>query len=282
VVTSRITSHLKKRAAEKPPREPLLVRTESENGRKRTEYAIKFPELVSDRSLLYKDIPHDENATEQATKVLQRTTPKLSLAKVNLSQTSTIDGLDSFVGYDSVDDEDDGDITNRSPDRPTLFDPPSGIILDTTAIIPSTSQTYDMVDIETVATGIKLDYEFYTTATMDNLTPPSEGPSSYPTTPLRQVFSRLASPSDEASTEDVDSPVSEPDDPQSPHSGGPPPTSFTTSFYDSLLVDMEIEQPVEADAQKWFDFDWNVEDKGRISSPENVGMDELDEWLEGI
>src|SRR5271170_2919959 len=228
VVSSRITSHLKRRAAEKPPREPLLTRYESENGRKRTEYYLKYPDLLSDRSILYKTTDQTE------TKVLQ----SVPASKLNILSSDVLDMLDPDE-YDSE------DISNRSPDRPTLFDPPSGVTLS------PDHQSYDnllgtsmMVDID-VPTGIKLDYEFFVenvpAIPIDNLTPPSEEVS-YPNTPLREVFSRRASPATADDVELATPPAAddevEPDDPQSPHSGAPngPNTLLPPAFYDSPLI----------------------------------------------
>ena len=306
VVSSRITSHLKRRAAEKPPREPLLVRYESENGRKRTEYHLKNPDLVSDRSPLYANIKVDTPET----KVLQ-TVPA---SKLNIISSDPLDVLDSDE-YDSE------DISNRSPDRPTLFDPPFGVTLS------PDHQTYDnllgttmMVEDIDVPTGIKLDYEFLepTTIPIDNLTPPSEE-ISYPNTPLREVFSRRASPVDPSDVQESTPPAEdEPDDPQSPHSGAPNGTNtLPTSFYDSPLiyhsitlsptqteevemfestveeeddevrvVEMRTERLVSKQPVLWLneseDFTWEEKREGHVPSPEKVRMDELEEWLEGI
>ena len=313
VVSSRITSHLKRRAAEKPPREPLLTRYESENGRKRTEYYLKYPDLLSDRSKLY-----DKAATTDQTKVLQ----SVPASKLNILSSDVLDMLDP-------DDYDSEDISNRSPDRPTLFDPPSGVTLS------PDHQSYDnllgnsmMVDID-VPTGIKLDYEFFVETVpavpLDNLTPPSEEVS-YPNTPLREVFSRRASPATAAEDVELTTPPAanddvEPDDPQSPHSGASngPNTLLPPAFYDSPLIyhsmalsqtqteEVEMFEPGEEDgdddevrvvemraehnakhARMWVheseDFgSWDAKkEDGHVPSPEKVGMDELEEWLEGI
>ena len=296
VVSSRITSHLKRRAAEKPPREPLLIRSESENGRKRTEYHIKYPELVSDRSPLYTYLK--SHGTEA--KVLQ-TVPA---SKLNIITSDLLDILDA-------DEYDAEDISNRSPDRPTLFDPPLGVVLS------PDQQPYDnllgssmMVEID-VPTGIKLDYEFFEVppVPVDNLTPPSED-LSYPNTPSKEVFSRRESPVDPSDVETA-SPAedNEPDDPQSPHSGAPDsPNTLPTSFYDSPLiyrssrnqpeqvemtmedVDQDevrfVEMRMEKQLKPWMnesDFTWEQKrDEGDVPSPEKVGVDELEEWLEGL
>src|SRR5579862_5615284 len=172
VVSSRITSHFKRRAAEKPPREPLLERYESEHGRQRTVYHLKNPELVSDRSPMYAEI-HIETAED---KVL-RTTPA---SKLNILPAESVDISEDEDDYESE------DISNRSPDRPTLFDPPQGVIYS------PDHQPFDnlamIVEVD-VPTGIKLDYEFYDeipSVPIDNLTPPSEE-ISYPNTPLHEV-----------------------------------------------------------------------------------------------
>jgi hypothetical protein len=293
VVTSRITSHLKRRAAEKPPREPLLIRYESEQGRKRTEYYLKYPDLVSDRSILYKaiktDIPEE--------KVLKTNSSKMNIIPINIVDSDSDE-------YDSE------DISHRSPDRPTLFDPPTGLILspDHNPIFGNLLSTSMIMDID-VPTGIKLDYEFYEpTIPIDNLTPPSEE-TSYPNTPLREVFSRRASPIEP----DVANPVvpsppaeDEPDDPQSPHSGAPDGPNTLPSFFDSPLIyhvsthtqteevemfdvddsgdddEVRIVQTPQQKSQTWSeDFTWEDKRDG-IPSPEKVGMDELEEWLEGI
>jgi hypothetical protein len=302
VVSSRITSHLKRRAAEKPPREPLLIRYESENGRKRTEYHMKHPDLVSDRSPLYEAI----KAEQRETKVLQA----VPASKLNIISSDVLDILDS-------DDYDSEDISNRSPDRPTLFDPPSGV-----TISPHHQTTFDdllgntmMADID-VPTGIKLDYEFFepTTVSIDTLTPSSEE-ISYPNTPLQEVFSRRASPIDPPDEESTPPAEDEPDDPQSPHSGAPNGNNtLPTSFYDSPLiyhsmalsrtqteevemfesnveeeedevrvVEMRTEPHISKQPGIWSeDFTWEEKREGHVPSPEKVGMDELEEWLEGI
>jgi hypothetical protein len=297
VVTSRITSHLKRRAAEKPPREPLLIRYESETGRKRTEYYLKYPDLVTDRSSLYTaiktDIPEE--------KVLQTNPSKLNIIPLDLEESDSDE-------YDSE------DISHRSPDRPTLFDPPTGLVLspDHQGFDHLLSTTMIM-DID-VPTGIKLDYEFYEpTMPLDNLTPPSEE-MSYPNSPLREVFSRRASPvAPDVEDAIVPSPPAddEPDDPQSPHSGAPDGPHTLTSFFDSPLIyhmstlthseevemfdaddsgeDDEVrvvEMRPEPKSHTWINeaeyFTWEEKRDGRIPSPEKVGMDELEEWLEGI
>jgi hypothetical protein len=253
--------------------------------------------MVTERSPLYESIK-----SEQPEEKALRATPA---SKLNIS-LDVLDILDSDE-YDSE------DISNRSPDRPTLFDPPAGIVLS-----PDHHQVYDILGSSTimdidVPTGIKLDYEFFEgipTIPIDNLTPPSEDVS-YPTTPLREVFSRRASPVDPS---DESSPVASQDDlddPQSPHSGAPNgPNTLPTSFYDSPLImaqtsmDVEMfESAVESDDDNdevrvvemrterhfvkqtlWIneseDFTW--EKKSHVPSPEKVGMDELEEWLEGI
>jgi len=291
VVSSRITSHLKRRAAEKPPREPLLARSESENGRTRTEYKLKHPDLVSDRSPLYADIklPVEEE------KVL-RTTPA---SKLNILSSDPLDEMSDSDDYDSE------DISTRSPDRPTLFDIPNGM-----ALSPD-HQGFDVLgssimDID-VPTGIQLDYEFYDqgipSIPLDNLTPPSED-ISYPNTPLREVFSSRATPIEpdvESTPPSPPAEVTEQDDPQSPHSGAQPePNPIPASFFDSPLIfqqpedEMYIEEEddevrvveMRAEQQKQFtwiseDFTWE-EKRAHLPSPEKVGMDELEEWLEGI
>lgn len=321
VVSSRITSHLKRRAAEKPPREPLLTRYESENGRKRTEYYLKYPDLLSDRSTLYQSTTTATATDQTETKVLQ----SVPASKLNILSSDVLDMLDTDE-YDSE------DISNRSPDRPTLFDPPSGLTLS------PDHQSYNnlldtamMVDID-VPTGIKLDYEFFVEAgvpaiPIDNLTPPSEEVS-YPNTPLREVFSRRASPATADDVELATPPAAdddvEPDDPQSPHSGAPngPNTLLPPAFYDSPLiyhsmalsqtqteevemfeagggeddgdddevrvVEMRTEQHNAKHTRMWVheseDFaSWDAKKgDGHVPSPEKVGMDELEEWLEGI
>jgi hypothetical protein len=294
---------LKRRAAEKPPREPLLVRYESENGRKRTEYHLKHPELVSDRSPLYEAIKPERTES----KVLQ-TVPA---SRLNILSSDVLDMLDSDE-YDSE------DISNRSPDRPTLFDPPSGITLS-----PTHQTTFDNLlgttmtaDID-VPTGIKLDFEFFEhiTIPIDSFTPPSED-ISYPNTPLREVFSRLASPVDPSDIDETTPPAEdEPDDPQFPHTGAPNGNNtLPTSFYDSpliyhsvglsqaqseevemfestveeeedevLVVEMRMDQHISKQQKIWSeDFTWEEKREGHVPSPENVRMDELEEWLEGI
>lgn len=312
VVSSRITSHFKRRAAEKPPREPLLERYESENGRQRTVYHLKNPDLVSDRSPMYADLK-----IEVVEDKVLRTTPA---SKLNIIPSEVLD-----ISEEDEDEYDSEDISNRSPDRPTLFDPPQGVIYS------PDHQPFDnlsmMVDID-VPTGIKLDYEFYDgipSVPIDNLTPPSEE-ISYPNTPLHEVFSRRASPVDPS---DVEEPTltppaaeeAEPDDPQSPHSGAPNGSNtLPTSFYDSPLiyhplvlsqthseevemfekmtmeeeeddevrvVEMRTERNVASKSGAgWMheseDFTWEERREGHVPSPENVGLDELEEWLEGI
>src|SRR5208282_573351 len=184
---------------------------------------LKYPDLLSDRSKLYKTVDQTE------TKVLQ----SVPASKLNILSSDVLDMLDTDE-YDSE------DISNRSPDRPTLFDPPSGVTLS------PDHQSYDnllgtsmMVDID-VPTGIKLDYEFFVenvpAIPIDNLTPPSEEVS-YPNTPLREVFSRRASPIDPPDEESTPPAEDEPDDPQSPHSGAPNGNNtLPTSFYDSPLI----------------------------------------------
>ena len=291
VVSSRITSHLKRRAAEKPPREPLLARSESENGRTRTEYKLKFPDQVSDRSPLYAEIkiPVEEE------KVL-RTTPA---SKLNILSSDPLGDMSDSDEYDSE------DISNRSPDRPTLFDIPNGV-----ALSPD-HQVFDvlgssMMDID-ITTGIALDYEFYDkgipSIPLDNLTPPSED-ISYPSTPLREVFSSRATPIDADVESTVPSPpaeVTELDDPQSPHSGAQPePNPVPTSFFDTALIYQQTEEEMyieeeddevrvvemRTEQQKQFtwineEFTWE-EKRVHLPSPEKVGVDELEEWLEGI
>lgn len=294
VVSSRITSHLKRRAAEKPPREPLLTRFESENGRKRTEYHLKYPDLVSDRSKLYANVKRDVPET----KVLRAVTA----SKLNILSSDPLE-LDSDE-YDSE------DSTNRSPDRPTLFDPPAGVSL---------SPVYDhllspsiMVDID-VPTGIKLDHEFdqaIPSIPIENLTPPSEE-ASYPSSPLREVFSRRSSPVEPSDIENL-APADPPeaDDPQSPHSGAPDNTNLPSAFYESLLyhsvqtqteeVEMfeangedegdddevrVVEMQPERTTTKHYEGDLTWEERkdgAHVPSPENVGVDELEEWLEGL
>ena len=330
VVSSRITSHLKRRAAEKPPREPLLARCESENGRKLTAYYLKYPERISERSWLYRDIkPVHSNGSHShpsPAKVLQ----SVPASKLNILSSDVLDMLDEDDGYDSE------DISNRSPDRPTLFDPPYGV-----AMSPAEYNilTGGMMDIDDVPTGIKLDYEFLDPAT-ENLTPPSEE-ISLPNTPLQEAFSRRASPMPAAveaeggePSGEVPSPAADeelPDDPQSPHSGGAPNVTNTlsTSFFDSPLIyhsmslsqhtePVELQEMVDAmgmeeddDEVRVVDFGvlsaserrgfggttggkaagraneellWREkkDEGGHVSSPEKVGMDELEEWLEGI
>ena len=178
VVSSRITQHLKRRAAEKPPREPLLTRSESDTGRKRTEYYLKYPERVTDRSPLYAHIK-----LEQPEEKALRTTPA---SKLNILSSDILDMLDSDE-YDSE------DMSNRSPDRPTLFDPPDGGVLSPDVVFDILGRQ-DIMDID-VPTGIKLDYEFFEgipSIPVDNLTPPSDD-TSYPTTPLRE-FSPVVHP----------------------------------------------------------------------------------------
>ena len=177
-----------------------------------------------------------------------------------------------------------------------------------------------MVDDIDVPTGIKLDYEFFepTAIPIDNLTPPSEE-ISYPNTPLREVFSRRASPVDPSDVQESTPPAEdEPDDPQSPHSGAPNGTNtLPTSFYDSPLiyhsmtlsptqteevemfeptveeeddevrvVEMRTERSVSKQPAMWLneseDFTWEEKREGHVPSPEKVRMDELEEWLEGI
>ena len=330
VVSSRITSHLKRRAAEKPPREPLLARCESENGRKLTAYRLKYPERISERSQLYRDLkPVHSDASHYHHSSPATVLQSVPASKLNILSSDVLDILDDDDEYDSE------DISNRSPDRPTLFDPPHGV-----AMSPAEFNilTGGMMDIDDVPTGIKLDYEFLDPTT-DNLTPPSEE-SSLPNTPLQEVFSRRASPMPAgAETEggepsgEVPSPAADeelPDDPQSPHSGGAPNVTNTlsTSFFDSPLIyhSMSLSQHTEpvgqeemVDAMGMEEDDDEVrvvdlgvsaiserrgfgstrggkvagpsneellwtgkKDEGHISSPEKVGMDELEEWLEGI
>lgn len=291
VVSSRITSHLKRRAAEKPPREPLLTRSESENGRTRTEYKLKHPDLVTDRSPLYADIkiPVEEE------KVL-RMTPA---SKLNILSSDPLGEMSDSDEYDSE------DISNRSPDRPTLFDPPNGV-----AYSPD-HEVFDvlgssMMDID-VPTGIKLDFEFYGQGTpsvpLDNLTPPSEE-ISYPNTPLREVFSSRATPIDPDTESTIPSPpaeVTEQDDPQSPHSGAQPELNpVPASFFDNPLIYQETGEEMYIDEEDdevrvvemrteqhkqftWINEEFTWEEKRvHLPSPEKVGMDELEEWLEGI
>jgi hypothetical protein len=298
VVSSRITSHFKRRAAEKPPREPLLERYESENGRQRTAYRLMRPELVSDRSGMYSGA-HEESLED---KVL-RATPA---SKLNILSAEPVDVSEDEDEYDSE------DISNRSPDRPTLFDPPNDMVYS------PPNQAFDnlsmIVDID-VPTGIKLDYEFYDeipSVPIDNLTPPSEEVS-HPTTPL-EVFSRHATPVAPSHEEETLTPPTasdeEPDDPQSPHSGAPPApnTLALSTFYDSPLISYSIdtaqgqvemldkmsleedddevrvvEMHIEQTAKSWPDLPtWGDKRENHVPSPENVGLDELEEWLEGI
>ena len=308
VVSSRITSHFKRRAAEKPPREPLLERYESENGRQRTVYHLKSPELVSDRSSMYAGV--QEESLED--KVL-RATPA---SKLNILPAEPVD-----ISEDDEDEYDSEDISNRSPDRPTLFDPPRGIVYSPDQ--PPFDNLSMMVDID-VPTGIKLDYEFYDPSIpLDDLTPPtSEEELSNPNTPLREVFSRRPSPAASdaetipagvltppAATEDEDL-----DDPQSPHSGAPSNPNALSTFYDSPLISFSmmsetqsqreevemfdkmhldeeedevrvVEMRIERTVAKstWEDIpEWEDKREGHVPSPENVGLDELEEWLEGI
>jgi hypothetical protein len=241
---------------------------------------------------------------EQPEEKALRTTPA---SKLNILSSDILDMLDSDE-YDSE------DMSNRSPDRPTLFDPPDGAVLSPDVVFDILGGQ-DIMDID-VPTGIKLDYEFFEgipSIPVDNLTPPSDD-TSYPTTPLREVFSRRTSPVDPS---DISSPVpstEDLDDPQSPHSGAPSgPNTLPTSFYDSPLiyslpmarihteeiemfesaiddddddevrvVEMRTERHVKRTL--WIneseDFTWEKRDG--VPSPEKVGMDELEEWLEGI
>jgi hypothetical protein len=250
VVSSRITSHLKRRAAEKPPREPLLERYESETGRKRTEYHLKLPEMVSDRSAMYPPQPVIEEHVLQATYA----------SKLNI------------LPYEDEEEEDvyAMDISRRSP-HPTLFDPPAGVIL-------SPIEQFDIL-------STNLDY---------HLSPAPSDSSSYPS-PLDQVFSRNPSPDAENRTP---SSVDEMDT-------VPSPPATTTDPYDSSLLyqssrenmfqnvisleedDDEVHVvEVHRDASKAFhrdeDMSWATKRSGHVPSPENIGLEELEEWLEGI
>lgn len=306
VVSSRITSHLKRRAAEKPPREPLLARYESENGRRSTAYHLKYPERVSERSPLYLDIkPVHSSEHLPAHRPPPKPLQSVPASKLNILSSDVLDMLDDEDEYDSE------DISNRSPDRPTLFDPPNGIAMSPEYSILGGG----MMDIDDVPTGIKLDYEFLEP---DNLTPPSEE-ISLPNTPLQEGFSRRASPIAVDGTEEeeeVPSPAADeelPDDPQSPHSGGVPNVE-QTSFFDFPLIyhsqhTEQAEQDAMYDGTGMEDDDDEVhivalgaartrgssarvkgaatqedsllwtEKKDELASPEKVGMDELEEWL---
>ena len=331
VVSSRITSHLKRRAAEKPPREPLLARCESENGRKLTAYRLKYPDRISERSRLYRDLkPVHSDGSHCHISSPVTALQSVPASKLNILSSDVLDMLDDDDEYDPQ------DISNRSPDRPTLFDPPHGVVMSPAEFNILTGA---MMNIDDVPTGIKLDYEFLDPTT-DNLTPPSEE-ISLPNTPLQEVFSRRASPIPAAAeaegsepSGEVPSPAAEeelPDDPQSPHSGGVPNVTNTlsTSFFDSPLIyhSMSLSQqtePVEQeemvdvmgmeeddDEVRVVDFGVSAisgrrgfggtrggkvagpsneellwtgkkDEGGHVSSPEKVGMDELEEWLEGI
>jgi hypothetical protein len=296
VVSSRITSHLKRRAAEKPPREPLLTRSESETVRKRTEYFLKYPDLVSDRSPLYACLRVKQSESQP----LQILTD----SKLNIMSSDVLDVLES-------DDYDSEDISNRSPDRPTLFDPPGGVVYS------PEHQPYDnlsmMVDID-VPTGIKLDHEFddpIHVIPLDNLTPPSDDVS-YPNSPLREGgFPGDTSTMDESDGQSWSpSPPSadeeEAADQEFPHNGtADTQTELPSAFYDSPLVyrsvgisrilaediQMQLEPepfeiPVsdigmERSSTKLNEFEtyWEESREGDVPTPEKVGMEELEEWL---
>jgi hypothetical protein len=293
-VNNGITSHIKRRAAEKPPREPILTRLEYTDGRKGTEYYMKYPSLLSSRSTMFVAIkPEDSTRTD----------------RLNVDP-----GIQYFHEFYNSEDKE----TNRSPDHPTLFDPPSDrSISPNTDPLLTTAMT---VEID-FTTGIKLDYKFYDdTIALENLTPPTEDISS-PNSPFSaQSHSSLVN---EVDTEQQEPPAppadEEPDDPQSPHSGAPEQQgTFPTSFFDSPLVchsmgtqTDEIEMYEDEDTTSsetdqvqslssprtassyvkpssnhslWHeDFTWSEEKRnGTVPSPENTGMDELEEWLQEI
>ena len=291
VINNRITAHIKRRAAEKPPREPILTRLEYKDGRKRTEYYLKYPSLLSDRSTIFAAVKSDG---------VER--PQSLTMDINVQY----DMLNDIGVYDT----DDDDATNRSPDRPTLFDPPLGITLSPNNDPLLTTSMSVEVD---VLTEFKLDYEFYDDAIpsvpLENLTPPREEISS-PNTPFTSCHSSVH----EVDTEPPSPPADEdPDDPQSPLSGGPDQQSILSpSLYDSPLIyhsagaqteQAEIfamdEEEHEDDevhvigacsspqrkrsSGLWSeDFAWQERRGGAFPSPEKTGMEELEEWLEGI